>query len=207
MSKAKIAQKYGFVQSRIDTGATARKAPVILSGKQVAKQRSEIFKRLKPSRVFEVVEAFRNSQDANESVYDLIQATHSARSTNEDETRSVVSIVASTADGSIGSIGDFLLVDLRTENEFRHSHIMFAKNYPGSNLMRDSFPPELFKFKNKVKGKALVVYHSDDKQSSVYGKLLVEKGWEEVWIVTGGFEEFKQRYSEAVEEMEQKTGT
>lgn len=203
MSKIKINPKYALVQSRIDTGATARKAPPVISGRQLAKTRAEIFKRLKPGRVFEVVEAFRNSQDANESVYDLIQS-YSARSRNsedqDDETRSVVSVVESTADGSIASMGDFLLIDLRSEELFRTSHILFAKHYAGSNIIRDVFPPEMYKFKNKIKGKALVVYHSDEKLSSSHANLLVEKGWEEVWIITGGFEEFKLRYPEGVEE-------
>jgi rhodanese-related sulfurtransferase len=92
-----------------------------------------------------------------------------------------------------------LLVDLREPYEFKDSHIPYAVNHPAPLISRDIFFPALLTFKTKVKGRALVVYHSDDKQSATYATLLVEKGWEEVWIVDGGFSEYMQSYPEGVE--------
>jgi predicted sulfurtransferase len=51
-----------------------------------------------------------------------------------------------------------------------------------------------------MKGRAIVVYHTDDKQSAHYATLLVEKGWEEVWIIEGGFLEYMHSYPEGVDE-------
>lgn len=199
INPTKLSLKYASIQSKVQTGASARTAPKPLTQKQLVIRRAEIFKRLKPARCFEVIMDVRNSQENNESVFDLIQHQTTDPS---DETRSVISIVDSASEGGFSSLSDFLLVDMRTAEEFRESRIMFARSYPMVNLARDIFPPEIFRFKNKVKGRALVVYHTDDKMSSTCATQLMRKGWEEVWVLNGGFEEFRAHYPEAVEEGE-----
>jgi rhodanese-related sulfurtransferase len=197
----KLSLKYASIQSKVQTGASARTAPKALTQKQLVIRRAEIFKRLKPARCFDVIMDVRFSQVNNESVFDLIQNVNQPTDPS-DETRSVISIVDSASEGGFSSLSDFLLVDMRTAEEFRESRIMFARSYPMVNLARDIFPPEIFRFKNKVKGRALVVYHSDDKMSSTCATQLMRKGWEEVWVLNGGFEEFIAHYPEAVDEGE-----
>lgn len=52
--------------------------------------------------------------------------------------------------------------------------------------------------KNK-QNKLIIVYHEDDKNSIPIATVLYEKGFDNVYMLTGGVEEFYQKYPEQVE--------
>jgi len=196
--------KYAHIQSSLDTGASIKILPKILSDQQIAKRRNEVFRRLKPRRVFEVINNIQANENP-ESIYDMdstqrddAKSISSMTSLGNVSVSSACSIVEAAASGVLTS-RDILLVDLRDPAEYRLSRVPYAVSHPGYLISRDQFTPALQAFKTKVKGKALVVYHCDDKQSAMYATLLIEKGWEEVWIIDGGFTEYMNSYPEAVE--------
>jgi centrosomal protein CEP41 len=204
--KIPVNPKFAHVQSSIDTGASAKKAPKPLSDQELAKRRKELFRRIKCSRVYEILQNIDGAEDT-ESVYDIVQdepgkndaKSVTAKSVGHESTVTRISTVDS---GSLGSANarDILLVDIRSTEEFRMTRIPYAINHPAHLIVRDNFTPAMKSFKTKVKGRALVVYHNDDKQSAHYATLLVEKGWEEVWIIEGGFSEYMHSYPEGVDE-------
>jgi len=60
----------------------------------------------------------------------------------------------------VGVDTDFVLIDLREPEEYEQFHIKEAINFPGPNITRDKFIPQVLSYKNK-ENKIIVVYHFD----------------------------------------------
>ena len=199
--------KFSHIKSSIDTGASAKNLAKTLSDQELAKRRKELFRRIKCSRVYEILQSIQDTEDT-ESIYDVValgdggdeeERSVSRKSLGQESAVTRLSTVESSALGT-AQCRDVLVVDLRSPEEFGRSRIPLAVNHPGHLIVRDCFTNAMKSFKVKTKGRAIVVYHTDDKQSAHYATLLVEKGWEEVWIIEGGFLEYMHSYPEGVDE-------
>ena len=209
--------RYASVASVIDTGATASKIHVKpMTDQQTSKRRSELFRRVRCSKVADILKS-TESTESPESIYEMADTGNQnlsgdcGQSAKEATVLSLGGQSAATVSRlSSESLGirdarDFLIVDLRSPDEYSKSRILLAVNHPGSMISRDIFHKSMLAFKQKSKGRYLLVYHVDDRQSSFYATLLIEKGWEEVFIVDGGFQEFRSGYPELVESDEETT--
>ncbi|OLP85380.1 Centrosomal protein of 41 kDa A [Symbiodinium microadriaticum] len=112
------------------------------------------------------------------------------------ERRSVVSVVET--DTTVSEARDLVLLDVREGDEFDQCHLPLAVSYPAPKINRDQFIPELLRCKRDP-GKLLVVYGANEQATIGVAKLLVEKGWENVHALSGGFEEMIQSYPEVLE--------
>jgi len=109
---------------------------------------------------------------------------------------SVLSVVDS--DATVDDTRDLVLLDLREPDEFERCRLPLAVNYPAAKVNRDQFSPELLSCKRNP-SKLLVVYHNSDQTTCGVATLLVQKGWEVVHVLTGGFEEMIQSYPEMLD--------
>jgi len=92
----------------------------------------------------------------------------------------------------------FLLLDLRDQEEYALWRIKEAVNYPAPNIGRDRVIPELYRFKNSP-DKLIIVYMNDERQGTQYAKALLEKGYENTYLLSGGIEGFLEEYSDMCE--------
>ena len=92
----------------------------------------------------------------------------------------------------------FLLLDLRDPEEHEHWRIKESINYPAANIARDKMIPELFRFKNKP-NKLIIVYMADERKGTQAANLMAEKGYENVFLLSGGIENFNEEFNEMVE--------
>jgi centrosomal protein CEP41 len=92
----------------------------------------------------------------------------------------------------------FILLDLREEDEYKEWHIKEAINFPAPNICRDKVFSSLLRFKNKA-DKLIVVYMTDERMGTQYTKILFEKGFDNVYLLSGGIEKFLILYPELVE--------
>ena len=81
----------------------------------------------------------------------------------------------------------YLLLDIREEDAFRAGHIRTAENFPTSRLSR------AFQFETKrlrsfcnQEGKIIVVYDEDETMAPRAATILVERGYENVFLLSGG---------------------
>jgi len=81
----------------------------------------------------------------------------------------------------------FLLLDLREADEYEFWRIKESLCYPAANIARDKMIPELFRFKNKA-NKLIIVYMSDERKGCAAANLMSEKGFENVFLLSGGIE-------------------
>lgn len=205
-------KKYAHIGSNIDTGASAKKQQVV-SASMTAKRRDEIFKRIKAATLARLLQ----EHNVVETVYAMGSDSNSAAGLSASSVvaskgppttaaptvasigsiaGSVVSIVDS--DTTVDESRDLVLLDLRESAEYEQCHLPLAISYPAEKINRDQFPPELHRCKRDP-SKLLVVYHADDQATAGVAKLLVQKGWESVHALSGGFEEMAQNYSEVLE--------
>jgi centrosomal protein CEP41 len=85
----------------------------------------------------------------------------------------------------------FILLDLREEEDYNQFHIKEALNFPAPNISRDKTFSQLLRFKNNP-DKIIVVYMSDERLGTQYSKILFEKGFDNIYLLTGGLEKFME---------------
>jgi centrosomal protein CEP41 len=92
----------------------------------------------------------------------------------------------------------FILLDLRDEDDYKKWHIKEAINFPAPNIARDKVFGSLLRFKNKP-DKIIVVYMEDERMGTHYSKILHEKGFDNVYLLSGGLEKFLESNRDLVE--------
>ena len=92
----------------------------------------------------------------------------------------------------------FLLLDLRDPEEYTLWRIKESLNYPAPNIGRDKMTPELFRFKNQA-DKLIVIYMNDERKGVLAAQAMFEKGYENVYLLSGGIELFLEEFPELCE--------
>ena len=92
----------------------------------------------------------------------------------------------------------FLLLDLRDPEEYDFWRIKESLNYPAVNIGRDKIIPELYRFKNKA-NKLIIIYMSDERKGTAAATLMTEKGYENVFLLSGGIDQFNEEFHHMVE--------
>ena len=92
----------------------------------------------------------------------------------------------------------FLLLDLRDPEEYDFWRIREAINYPAANIGRDKIIPELYRYKNKT-NKMIVIYMGDERKGTAAANLMAEKGYENVFLLSGGVDQFNEEFHSMVE--------
>jgi centrosomal protein CEP41 len=112
---------------------------------------------------------------------------------------SVSSAVTCTTDMlGITSQTKFILLDLREEEDYKKWHIKESINFPAPNITRDKTFGQLLRFKNQS-DKIIVVYMYDERSGTHYAKILHEKGFDNVYLLSGGIEKFYETNTDLVE--------
>mmetsp|Transcript_10629 Transcript_10629/g.30071 ORF Transcript_10629/g.30071 Transcript_10629/m.30071 type:complete len:308 (-) Transcript_10629:504-1427(-) len=183
--------RYAAVKGSLDTGSSVSKVKSI-STKEFLKRQNEIFARIKARELSERLELADFS--VREEDEDL--ASHS----NELSPR---------RNGPIGDVEDehsadwdradrerkrdasknLLLLDVRDAHEFEECNIKSAIHFPLVNVNQDRLTTTMLRFKNHP-GKLLVVYDEDERIAAVAARSFVEKGFENIRLLTGGLRTF-----------------
>ena len=178
--------KYAGVQGKLDTGLTINKVKTV-SSSQFAQRRDEIFFRISRHQLFELY----NEYEADE--YEDIA---------EAETRHIGArgpIVVTHADSDRADYAKpYLLLDVREEHAFNAYHMLQARCFPFVLMRRDRSPPELNKFKNKPEHLVIVVA-DDEKLGRDAAKTLVDRGCDNVYLLSGGINDFAIDYPSFIE--------
>jgi len=213
--------KYDKVEATIDTGYTVKHIEVV-SNQAIAKRKGELFSRIKASTVANLLKQDQNTEsiyavqaDADgegygegypeemKSHYGEIpdnQSVYSMRShmTQKSDISRVSAITYATEQLGINDNTEFLLLYLREPDDYELFHIKESINFPGPNILRDKSLPEFYRFKNKP-DKLIIVYHSDERNSIPFATQFFEKGYENVYLISGGAEDFLRDHPELVE--------
>ena len=209
--KIKTNPKYANIPTTLNTGITVDKVKIV-SDSEVRQRRMEIFNRIsKPSLVKQLgIERY------SESIYDLDfnqevdEKSLKETSFHQEETKSQLSDMYSNFTGGtrqtlmtlktvanevvdINDETDFIVLDLRNPEEYEDYHIKDAESFPAPFVNRNSFKSHILQFKNKPNC-LIIVYHSNEKHGIPVINVMAERGFENVYLLSGGIEEFSEQF-------------
>jgi centrosomal protein CEP41 len=207
--KLKENPKYKQIAKVVDTGSTIKNTQFI-SDQLISKRKSELFKRVKGSTIIKLIKSAKEKQ--TESIYNLGNGDQNINNQNieeqKDDNKSVISnqtnksnitnVTAVTyATEMLGNLSeiDFIILDLREECEYERIHVLEAVSFPGVNITRDKFTQQLIMMKNKP-GKMIIMYHTDERNGIPYANNFFQKGYDNVYFLSGGIEEFEKYHPE-----------
>lgn len=180
--------KYAHVKSTLDTGASMSKF-VEKSKDSFHPRKDEYFKRIKGSQLVELIE---DEDVEEETVYGLVSQQDTATEVGQHV---VHGPGATDMDEAL-----YLLLDLRDEMEHQIGHIATAVAYPHTQLTHSTnyFSAEIYRYKNRP-DRMIIIYDDDERIAAPAAKLFVERGVENVYVLTGGLRKFCEKHEEFVQ--------
>ncbi|KAM8974000.1 centrosomal protein of 41 kDa isoform 2-T2 [Pelodytes ibericus] len=93
----------------------------------------------------------------------------------------------------------FLLLDVRDRDCYDQCHIIGAHSYPIAMLSRtmNSFTQDILQFKNSH-GKIIILYDEDERMSSQAATTMCERGFENLFMLSGGLKVIAQKFPEGL---------
>ena len=93
-----------------------------------------------------------------------------------------------------------ILLDLRSAEVYRDWHIKQALCFPAAKIQQDHVFSTLYRFKNQA-DKLIVIYHNDERHGVHQARIIFEKGFDNIYLLSGGSTVFWQEYPHLVEGM------
>lgn len=186
--KSVTSDKYKNVAGRLDTGLTVNKVKFI-TAQECAKRRSEIYYRISCRQLSELYDEYEAGE--YESVREI------AERRGEDSPSGPRIVTYSEMSQAVNS-KPYLIIDVREPDEYRNCHLLQARNFPVAYLKRDQVPNELYQFRNKPEA-LIIIYCEDERISKDAAKVFVDRGADNIFLLSGGLAEFAAAYPEFVE--------
>jgi len=174
-------EKYSHVRGTLDTGLTVEKVKFV-TAREYSKRRDEIYYRLNKNQLLELLNEYEI--DEHESIAET--SNNSLRIVSYSDTAGPV------------YEKPYLILDVRETDYFNDYHILQARSFPYTMLRRDQMHPEIYRFKNKPET-LIIICCDDEKTSRESAKVLVDRGVDNVFLLTGGINEFAYDYPEFIE--------
>ena len=208
--KLKENPKYKNISKVVDTGNTI-KSNQFMSDQLISKRKSEMFKRVKGSTIIKLIKNAQANQ--TESIYNLGSGEPNINQIEDqkDDNKSVASqqtaksnitnfTAVTYATDMLGNLSeiDYIILDLREECDYERIHLKEAVSFPAVNISRDKFTHQLIMMKNKP-GKMIILYHNDERSGIPYANNFFQKGYDNVYFLSGGIEEFAKNFPDHLE--------
>lgn len=174
-------EKYAHVRGTLDTGLTVEKVKFV-TAREYSKRRDEIFFRINKNQMFELLNEYE--VDEYESITET--GNHSLKIVSYSDTAGPV------------YEKPYLILDVREVDFFNEYHIVQARSFPYMMLRRDQMHPEIYRFRNKPET-LIIVCCDDEVQSRESAKVMVDRGVDNVYVLTGGINEFAYEYPMYIE--------
>eukprot|EP01029_Cantina_marsupialis_P028027 TRINITY_DN774339_c0_g1_i1.p1 TRINITY_DN774339_c0_g1~~TRINITY_DN774339_c0_g1_i1.p1 ORF type:complete len:244 (+),score=51.70 TRINITY_DN774339_c0_g1_i1:48-779(+) len=174
--------RYAGVRSKISTGKSVKNVSYITT-REYLKKRDEIYRRISSKQLKSLYDEY---QVADEFIQPMESdycgpkiATHEAEEMPEDNK-------------------PYLVVDVRQPEDFDNCNLIGSVNFPVNLLHSDRFTKEIFAFKNRADG-LLVICDADERIAIGAAKQFVEKGFDNIFLLTGGVLNFGAAHPQYIE--------
>jgi len=136
-------------------------------------------------------------------------ARQSKAASRQGTARSVTSVAMGVGEmdkeESLGRVEDikpvrpFLLLDVRDPDDYLRSHLVYSENYQHIRLNRafDYETREMLRLKNQA-GAIIVLYDADESLASRCATTLTQRGYDNVFMLSGGLRVAKIKYPESL---------
>jgi centrosomal protein CEP41 len=181
-ASSKRSDRFSHVKAVVRTGQSSTRSPGLTTG-EVLRRRDEIFGRVGAKALAALlVEA----EPEPESLYEIAETR-----------RAPVVVVAATDDPQQREA--FVLLDVRSEEQYEACHIHAALHFDAMLLRQDRVPTAYWALKGAQRERQLIIYSDSDRLAAQAAKAFVEKGWSCATILSGGMNRFARLFSHHVE--------
>ena len=200
--KAPSNPRYKNVVGRLNTGLTVDKLKGI-TAREYVKRRDEIHYRINKRQLFELYNEYERADEENFADSEYLNRSGEdyddvGAGGGKSPTPRSPRIVTHSEQAVPAYEKPYLLLDVRPVEQFNLGHLMQARSYPYTMIRRDFMHPEVFRFKN-VENNLIICYCDDERMSLDVAKTLVDRGVDNVFLLTGGMNEFATHYPSFVE--------
>ncbi|KAK5866883.1 hypothetical protein PBY51_011422 [Eleginops maclovinus] len=93
----------------------------------------------------------------------------------------------------------YLLLDVRDRDQYDRCHIISAHSFPIATLSRTMNPytKDVLEYKNAA-GKIIIVYDEDERIASQAATIMCERGFENLYMLSGGLKVIAQKFPEGL---------
>ena len=91
-----------------------------------------------------------------------------------------------------------VLIDLRSSEQYSCAHIRKSISFPAENIQKDQTFASLSIYKNKT-DKIVVAYHEDERQGIYQARIIFEKGFDNIYLLSGGFHVFSEEFPNLID--------
>ncbi len=180
-------KKYEHITGRLNTGLTQAKVKVI-TVREFSRRRDEIYYRLQPEMLETLYMEYEHRDEIGESLGHMGTQGNSGGPTiitHQEMARPIYD-------------RPYLLLDVRDERDYASGHLLHARSFPHVLLRRDQLHPDIYSFRNKEE-RLIILYCDKEEVSRDAAKMMVDRGIDNIFLLTGGFHEFASKYSHRVE--------
>ncbi|XP_058507802.1 centrosomal protein of 41 kDa-like [Solea solea] len=199
--------KYQHVKTKLDTGSSLSKYMERLEERRTyfKNRNDEMFKRLKETTFGQMILQAHSSgsnlfsqQDVGDTL-EIGKIGHSAMSTQ-------LSVLSCAGEMSLENEDlanrpcpncPYLLLDVRDQDDYDRCHIIGAHNFPIIMLSRFRGIKEIWEYKN-IPGKIIILYDEDETIASRAATIMCQKGFENVFMLSGGLEVIAKKFPEGM---------
>jgi len=177
--------KYAHIRGVVDTGDSMSKVKVV-SMREYIKRKSEIFRRISPSKLNDVLTEGDAEPAASGATDEGKKASKHDDDTDDEEMKEKEK--------------NYVIIDLRPTENFEACHIAGAINFPANHLRADK-TAGLYKYKSRMrrdKKFLFIVYDNDERIAVPAASTFVEKGWEGTVMLTKGLSHFSERFPDHI---------
>lgn len=184
--------RYATVGSVINSGTTVHKVRSV-STTEFLKRRNELFRRVSGSMLRELFDEYEPA--GHEDAFHLTprklgDGIGSLTASPSPAPR----VVVHAADDTEEAVAlPMLLLDVRDVASHAAFHIRRARSFPLQNLHQDRISAELHAYKNKA-DTLIVLYEDAERDAVLAATHLAEKGYDNVFVLTGGLRAFASRH-------------
>uniref|UniRef100_A0A7N8X2F2 Centrosomal protein 41 n=1 Tax=Mastacembelus armatus TaxID=205130 RepID=A0A7N8X2F2_9TELE len=204
--------KYQHVKTRLDTGCSLTKYLERLEDikRNYKYRKDEIFKRLKVTTFAQLILQVASVSDLNESENDdeshglegnscVISGVGELNLERNNQKEDKVSVSNPGPDDRPYPDCPYLLLDVRDRDQYDHCHIISAHSFPIAMLSRTMNPytKEVLEYKNAA-GKIIIVYDEDERIASQTATVMCERGFENLFMLSGGLRVIAQKFPEGM---------
>lgn len=174
--------RYKHVEGKLDTGLTVDKVKFV-SATECVTRRSEIFYRISRRQLFELFDEYEMDDDDDHHVIEKDTET-------DDNDQQKVDVNQPHK--------PYLILDVRETDDYRRCHLRHARSFPYTYLRRDQQPNEIYQYRNK-RDHLIIIYCDDERISRDAAKIFVDRGTDNVFLLSGGLHEFSLEYPDYIE--------
>ena len=178
--------KYADASAKVNSGATQNKVKY-LTNRQVLMRRDETFRRIGRDDLAELFEEYEKIDDEH---LDTLGA--GADPGNGPK------VCVYEEDAKVSYERPYLVLDVRTPEEFAECHILQARNLPQRLLMQDKVQGDMYRFRNK-EGMLIILYDADERLAAAAAHQLVHRGFDNCYVLSRGLTTFADAFPHYVE--------